>query len=213
MESILQGIPRVSVYLDDILITGKTEEEHLQNLEEVLSRLQAAGARLKRGKCFFVLRSVEYLGHRISEKGLHPTTKKVHAIQQAPPPSNQAQLKSFVGLINYYIKFLPNLSHTLAPLYRLLQVKVPWQWEEEQQKAFETAKKQLTTDQVLVHYDPSKPIVLACNVSPYGLGAVLSHQLEDGVEKPITFASRSLAPAEKGYSHSLKRRPWQSFLV
>ena len=126
MESILQGIPRVSVYLDDILITGKTEVEHLQNLEEVLSRLQAAGAHLKRGKCVFMLRSVEYLGHRISEKGLHPTTKKVHAIQQAPPPSNQAQLKSFVGLINYYSKFLPNLSHTLAPLYRLLQVKVPY---------------------------------------------------------------------------------------
>ena len=143
---------------------------------------------------------MEYLGHRISEKGLHPTTKKVHAIQQAPPPSNQAQLKSFVGLINYYSKFLPNLSHTLAPLYRLLQVKVPWQWEEEQQKAFEAAKKQLTTEQVLVHYDPCKPIVLACDASPYGLGAVLSHQLEDGVEKPITFASRSLAPAEKGYS-------------
>ena len=187
----------LSVYLDDILITGKTEEEHLQDLEEVLSRLQAAGARLKRGKCFFMLRSVEYLGHRISEKGLHPTTKKVHAIQQAPPPSNQAQLKSFVGLINYYSKFLPNLSHTL---YRLLQVKVPWQWEEEQQKAFEAAKKQLTIEQVLVHYDPCKPIVLAYDASPYGLGAVLSHQLEDGVEKPITFASRSLAPAEKGYS-------------
>ncbi len=85
-------------------------------------------------------------------------------------------------------------SYTKQPDY-----KVPWHWREEQQRAFEAAKKQLTTDQVLVHYDQEKPIILACD-APYGLGAVLSHQMEDGTEKPISFTSRSLAPAEKGYS-------------
>ena len=199
MENILQGIPRVSVYIDDILVTGATDEEHLQNLEEVLSRLQAAGARLKQKKCSFMLPSVEYLGHRISEAGLQPTNKKVHAIQAAPPPTNQSQLKSFLGLINYYCKFLPNLSHTLSPLYRLLQTRATWEWGEEQQAAFDAAKAQLTADRILAHYDQSKPIILACDASPYGLGAVLSH-LVDGEERPVAYASRSLAPAEKGYS-------------
>ena len=200
METILQGIPGVSVYIDDILVTGKAEEEHLQHLEEVLSRLEAVGARLRRSKCFFMLPSIEYLGHIISERGLQPTNRKVQAIQAAPAPTNQTQLKSFLGLINYYSKFLPNLSTILFPLYRLLQSKVPWQWEEKEQRAFETAKAKLTTDRVLAHYDPTKPIVLACDASPYGLGAVLSHVMENGEEKPVAFTSRSLAPAEKQYS-------------
>ncbi len=121
METVLQGIPGVSVYIDDILVSGKTDDEHLQNLQEVLKRLEKVGARLKRSKCFFMLPAVEYLGHRISEQGLQPTMKKVQAIQLAPAPSDISQLKSFLGLINYYSKFLPNLSHTLSPLYRLLQ--------------------------------------------------------------------------------------------
>ncbi len=199
IENILQGIPRVSVYLDDILVTGNTETKHLKNLDKVLSRLQV-GARLKKQKCYFMLPSVEHLGHVISEKGIQPTDKKVQAIHAAPIPTNQSQLKSFLGLINYYCKFLPNFSHTLAPLYRLLQTKVPWCWKEEQQKAFDTAKKQLITNQILVHYDPSKSILLACDAYPYGLGAVLSHRMEGGEERPIAFPSRSLAPAEKNYS-------------
>ena len=200
IENILQGIPNVSVYLDDILITGKTEEEHLRTLEEVLSRLEKAGIRLRRGKCAFMLKSLEYLGHRISGKGLQPTDKKVKAVRAAPAPTNLTQLKSFLGLINYYCKFMPNLSNTLSPLYRLLQKGTRWQWGKEQQDAFETAKSQLTTDRVLVHYDPTKSIILACDASPYGLGAVLSHKLDNGEEKPIAFASRSLAAAEKQYS-------------
>ena len=167
MENILRGIPSVSVYIDDILITGKTSDEHLHNLEAVLSRLEEVGVRLKRSKCAFMLPSVEYLGHCISERGLQPTGKKVKAIQSAPAPTNLTQLKSFLGLINYYCKFLPNLSDTLSPLYRLLQKKAQWQWGKEQQAAFESAKSELTTDRVLVHYDPTKIIVLACDTSPY----------------------------------------------
>ena len=93
-----------------------------------------------------------------------------------------------------------HLSSTLSPLYRLLQKRARWQWGKEQRQAFEKARKQLTSDQVLVHYDPSMALVLACDASPYGLGAVLSHQFEDGQERPIAYASRTLTPAEKKYS-------------
>ncbi len=91
----------------------------MQTLEEVLARLQKAGVRLNRNKCAFMLPSVEYLGHRISEKGLQPTNKKVEVIKSAPAPTDLTQLKSFLGLINYYCKFLPNLSNTLSPLYKV----------------------------------------------------------------------------------------------
>ena len=84
IESLLQGIPKVVVYLDDILVTGSTDEEHLQNLAEVLKRIQQAGLRLKKEKCEFLAKSVVYLGHMIDEKGLHPTTDKVDAITKAP---------------------------------------------------------------------------------------------------------------------------------
>ena len=200
MENLLQGLPQVCVYLDDILVTGKSEAEHHQNLDEVLTRLEQAGLRLKRSKCFFMLSSVEYLGHKISAQGLQPTDEKIRAIKEAPAPKDVSQLKSFLGLVNYYGKFLPHLSQTLASLYRLLQKEMLWNWGEEQEKAFQDAKSQLTSECVLVHYDPEKELILACDASPYGVGAVLSHRMEDGQDRPVAFASRSLAPAERNYS-------------
>ena len=200
IESILQGIPHVTVYIDDILISGTTQEEHLHNLEEVLRRLERANIRLKLCKCAFFLPSVDYLGHRISAQGLQPLSDKVNAIRDAPAPQNVSQLKSFLGSLTYYCKFLPNLSSTLAPLYRLLHKNAHWKWGTEQQEAFKQAKFSLSSDSLLIHYDPSKELILACDASPYGVGAVLSHKLDDGTEKPIAFASRSLAPAEKKYS-------------
>ena len=120
METILQDLPHVCVYLDDILVTGPTEEQHLATLEEVLRRLDTAGVRLKHKKCAFMLPSIEYLGHCISADGLQPTDSKIKALKQAPVPANVSQLKSFLGLLNYYGKFVPNLSTVLAPLHSLL---------------------------------------------------------------------------------------------
>ena len=186
-------------HIDDILITGANDEEHIHNLEAVLSCLEKAGLRLKLKKCQFMLPAVEYLGHQITAQGLQPTDEKVQAIKKAPAPTSVSQLKSFLGLINYYGKFLPNLSSILAPIYRLLQKHTTWTWGPQQEKAFQDAKASITSECILVHYDPKKELVLACDASPYGIGAVLSHRIE-GDDKPIAFASRSLAPAEKKYS-------------
>ena len=126
MEDLLQGIPRVTVYIDDILITGETKAEHLQTLEEVLKRLVKAGLRVKKNKCKFMIPSVSYLGHIIDANGLRPLPEKIQAIQQACTPKNMTELKSYLGLLTYYGKFLPNLSTRLAPLYKLLSKNEMW---------------------------------------------------------------------------------------
>ena len=199
IENILQGLKHVCVYIDDILVTGISEDDHLKNLDEVLQRLGNAGLHLKREKCSLMLPEVQYLGHKISAKGLEPTDEKIKAIREAPAPQNVTQLRSFLGAINYYCKFLPNLANNLSPLYKLLQHQSKWTWGPEQIKAFELAKQHLASPPLLVHFDPEKPLVLSCDASPYGVGAVLSHSI-DGGEQPIAFASRTLSTAEHNYS-------------
>ena len=135
MDTILQGIPSTICYLDDIQVTGVTEAEHLQNLE-VLKRLQASRLRVKSQKCHFMEPSVEYLGHRIDAKGVHTTSQKLEAILQARAPQNPEQLQSFLGLLHYYGKFLPNLSTLLYPLNHLLKSNAQWRWSADCQQAF-----------------------------------------------------------------------------
>ncbi len=122
MDAILQGIPRVICYLDDVLVTGVSNSEHLKTLEAVLKRLCEHAVWLKRDKCAFFPDAVEYLGHRIDASGVHTSSKKVSAITEAPAPWNIQELRSFLGLINYYAKFIPNLASCLHPLYNLLRV-------------------------------------------------------------------------------------------
>uniref|UniRef100_A0A1X7UVX8 Reverse transcriptase domain-containing protein n=1 Tax=Amphimedon queenslandica TaxID=400682 RepID=A0A1X7UVX8_AMPQE len=121
MDTLLQGIPGVCVYLDDILISGQSEEEHLARLSEVLRRLAESGMRLKKEKCSFLLPSVKYLGQVISSKGLSTSDTKVATITNAPLPTNVSELRSFLRMVNYYGKFLPDLAMVLSPLYSLLQ--------------------------------------------------------------------------------------------
>ena len=143
MENLFQGIPRVSVYLDNILVTGATEQEHLANLTQVLQHLQSAGMRLKSSKCAFLLSSLSYLGHVISAEGLRTAESKVQAVVDAPNPKNPSELRSFLGMVNYYGKFLPNLATTLAPLYKLLRQATAWKWGHPQKDAFCHVKKLL----------------------------------------------------------------------
>lgn len=159
----------------------------MENLGVVLQRLEDAGFRLKREKCV--------------THGLQPVGRKVKAIVEAPSPSNVSELKAYLGLLNYYGKFLPNLATCLAPLYELLKKGKCWEWLTEQEEAFQHSKKLLQSANVLVHYSADKELVLACDASPYRLGAVLLHRLEDGNERPISFMSHTLSGADKKYSH------------
>jgi len=169
-----------------------------------LKRLSEAGLRARKEKCVFLAPSVIYLGHKIDREGLHPVPEKVKAVQEAPRPTNVTELKSYLGLLSYYSKFLPNLSTVMAPLYKLLQKKQAWIWESPQETAFVESKKLLLSSQVLVHFNPKLEICLACEASNYGIGAVLSHKLPNGQEKPIGFVSRSLSETEQKYSEIVK---------
>ena len=197
MDIILQEIPHNIYSIDDILITGVDDQEHLANLEEVL---QYHGIALKKNKCKFMCDHVEYIGHIVDSENLHVTPGKIKAIVDAPKPQNVTELRTYLGLVNYYGKFIPNLASTLLLLNSLLQKYCKWVWSEECTKAVQEANKKLTSSHILTHYNPSLPIRLATDTSQYGIGAVLSHVTPHGVEKPIAFASRTLSKSERNYS-------------
>ena len=126
--------------------------------------------------------------------------EKVEAIRDAPVPRNTQELKSFLGILHYYDKFMPNLSSLLHPLNQLLRSEIPWEWSPACNQAFASAKNLLISAPVLAHYDPTLPLKLDGDASAYGIGAVISHVLEDGSEQPIAYASRTLSSAERNYA-------------
>ena len=150
--------------------------------------------KLRLSKCSFRVPEVSYLGYRIDAAGLHPTDDKVKAIVEAPAPTNVKQLESYLGVFNFYSRFVPNASTILEPLNQLCRSGVPWRWGEEQKSAFLKSKQHLLNSQVLVHFDPKLPISLitVADSSSYGIGAVLSH-IVDGQERPVCFASKNVA--------------------
>ena len=200
IEQVLQGIPMVVCCADDILVSGKTDEEHLANLNEVLSRLGSAGLRLKMSKCSFMQPSVEYLGYRVDAHGLHVIEKKVQAIRDAPAPENPQQLRSFLGMVTYYSKFISNYSTITHPLNELLRDGVEWKWSKRQEEAFSKLKDKLASAPVLMNFSDNLPLKLDTDASQYGVGAVISHVLPTGEERPIAFASRILNKSERNYT-------------
>lgn len=122
------------------------------------------------------------------------------AIKQMPRPSNVTEVRAFTGMVNYYGRFIPNLSAILRPLNLLLRKNTPFAWSKDCEAAFCQAKESFTRDRVLVHFDPRLPLVLATDASQYGVGAVLSHRYPDGSEKVIQFASKTLSMTEQKYS-------------
>ena len=181
--------------LDDILVTGSTNAEHLAALEpsDVWRRW---GCVLRKTKCVFLAESVIYLGHVIDAEGLHPIQEKVRAVQDAPDPApkNATELKSYLGLLSYYSKFLRDLATVLAPLYKLRLGAL------RKERHFRSQRNLLLSSQVLVHFDPELEIHVACDASDFGIGAVLSHKMPDSTEKPVGFVSRTLNESEKKYS-------------
>ena len=201
LETLLAGIPGVGVFLDDVIVSGADIDAHNSALRAVLSRLQAAGLRVNREKCQFGLAEVTYLGHKVSSRGVETTDDKVKAILRAPEPGSVSQLRSWLGGINYYGKFLKDLSTVLAPLYLLLRQNQPWRWGDAERGAFEAGKKLLLKPPVLAHFDPRYEVVLSADASPIGIGSVLSVMTPTG-EKPVAFFSRTLNETERRYSQT-----------
>lgn len=199
MDQCFSGMP-VQCYLDDLLITGRDDEEHLANLKLVLGRIQELGLTLNKEKCAFMKDSTEYCGHIITKERLQQSPRKVEAIAQMPQPQNITQLRAFIDMVQYYAKFVPNLSHRLHSLLQLLLKGRTWHWGRHQQECFDSIKEELKKDNVLTHYNQEYELTLACDSSAYGLGAVLSHVMPDGSERPIAYASRTLNNAEKNYA-------------
>lgn len=139
-EGLLADLTGVHVYLDDIVVGGRNALDHERNLRAVLERIPNDGLRLNKDKCTFGATSIEYLANRIDKDGIHPTEKKVEAIGNAPRPKDKQQLQSFLGLLNFYRRFLRGASHILGPLHRLLGQATRWRWGEEEAAAFSQAK-------------------------------------------------------------------------
>ena len=156
MEKILQGFEKVGCILDDLIVTESNDEKHLRLLDKLLQRLENFGVKLKRSKCFFMQHSVEYFSFMVNAEGIHPSSKKLEAILKLPEPRNVKELQSFLGIVNHYRKFIPDMSTLLDPLTQLLKKKITWFWSQNCKKAFKRLKKLLASSKVLIHYDPEK---------------------------------------------------------
>lgn len=190
MDGLLSDIPKAVSRLDDILVAGTDEEDHLRTLSLVLEQLLSTGFRLNKTKCKFLQSSVVYLaiGHVIDGEGLHPTEEKLKAINDAPRPKDVTALKSFLGLLLFYSRFMPHHSTVLAPLHQRLKKGALWSWSKVEDDAFLAAKQLVLDSQTLIHYDHSLPLFLSYDASSYGAGAVLSHKI-DGQFRPVAFVS------------------------
>lgn len=168
---------------------------------------------MKKGKCQIWQLFVEYLGHHIDALGIHTSSNKLVAITQAPAPGNVTELLSFLGILNYYDKFILNLATLVHPLNELLKSGQSWRWTEEHAAAYEAAKQQLSSAPILVHYDPKLPIHLAGDASSYRIGAMLSQVLPDGADHPIAYPHVSCGPVSATTHNWRKKhcRSWQAF--
>lgn len=206
----------VTVYLDDILIYSRNEAEHAQHVREVLATLRSHGLRAKLSKCEFWRPEVKYLGHIVSKDGVRMDPQKVDKICNWPLPKDITELRAFVGLANYFRRFIAGFGSLSAPLTDLFSApRLPKEWPQAALNAFEQIKKRLTTDVLLRFPDFSKPFEVVSDASLNGTGAVL---LQEG--RPVAFSSKKFTPAERNYStgeqellgvvHAL--REWRCYL-
>lgn len=200
MEALLRGIPGVVVYQDDITVTGKDFSDHMKNLRAVLNKLKSAGLKLNPQKCAFFQQRISYLGFSIDKFGLSKNDERFSNILKAPVPSNVSELRAFVGMANHYSKFIENFAQKLTPLYALLRKDTEFNWSGDCQKAYELIKAEVTSDAVLVHFNPTLPIILTTDASNTAVAGVLSHRFPDGLIKPVAFVSRALSKSESNYS-------------
>ena len=195
MRKLLKGMSNVDNFVDDIIIFTSTWEHHMQEFEELLKRLRDANLTVKPSKCSIGFQNLECLGHLVGGTLIRPCPDKILAIEKAERPVTKKQVRSFLGLVGFYISFIPNFSAELTKKGESNKVH----WDEPQQRAFDSLKKALTVQPILKMADLSKPFTFQVDASNEGLGAVLL-QDEEGKKSPIAYASRKLKPSEKLYA-------------
>ena len=201
MDKVLRGTSGFAgVYLDDIIVYGNTWSEHLKNLEIVLQKVQEAGLTLKLKKCNFGVSECTYLGHRIGRGGVLPENSKVKAIQGMPIPRTKKQVRSFLGMVGYYRRFIPHFATKAEPLTNLTKKGLPEviSWTEETNSSFESLKTDLTQSVMLRNPDYTQTFQLQTDASDVGVGAVLSQGGEQ--DQPIAYFSRKVLERERHYS-------------
>jgi hypothetical protein len=190
----------VVVFIDDILVYSKNEEEHAEHLRIVLQCLRDHKLYAKFSKCEFWLDSVKFLGHTISNEGISVDPSKVQEVMEWRLPKSVHQIRSFLGLAGYYCHFVPDFSRIAKPMTKLLKKGVKFVWDEKCENAFQTLKRYLTSAPVLAQPDNSKPYEVYCDALGTGLGCVLMQE-----NRLIAYASRALHTHEKNYpTHDLE---------
>lgn len=202
MMDILQDLVGVSceVFIDDIIVYGRDQREFLDRLRTVLERFRRHRLRLKLSKCQFGLSQVEYVGHIVNGDGIALSDRRREALRQIRAPTSTAELRSFLGLANYFRQFVPNYAVVSKPLTALCSPKVAFRWAEEQETAFQTLKKAACNCQLLSHLDYDRPIILRTDASTLGVGGVLFQMGEEGRERPIAFVSKAFNETEQRWS-------------
>ena len=200
MDVVLSGLNLdiCLVYLDDIVTFSKTVEEHLERLDAVFSRLRQAGLKRKPEKCKFFQKSVTFLGHEISDQGIGTCQEKIKAVSEWPVPTNIREVRAFVGLASYYRRFVQNFASIATPLHALMKSNQRFVWGDKEQEAFEKLKAALTSPPILAMPCDTGELILDTDAADTGIGAVLS-QCQDGVERVVAYASRSLDARERNY--------------
>ena len=189
---------------DDILIGGKNKEEHDKTLETVLQRASDFGITFSKEKCEFGVKSIEFYGYKFTGNGLMPTEEKVRAVKECKEPESKSEVKSFLGMIGYLSKFIPNYSSLTAPLRELTKKESKFRWNETEQRAFEKLKDAITNKKIMAYFNPKLPIILRTEASFHdGISAAIFQRTGEGL-RPVHYISRTMTPTEKKYSQTEK---------
>lgn len=201
VRKVIQGVPGVANKSDDIIVYTETVDEHYESVRKLLERLRNAGLTVNWQKCELFKSELVFDGHKLSDKGVNPTRVKVEAVAEAREPENVSELRSFLGLVNYSARYIPNFATTAEPLRRLTRKDEPFVFGEEQRQSFQALKAHLSSAETLGYFDVRAKTKVVADASPYGLGAVLV-QIQEGEPKVIAYASRSLSAVERRYSQT-----------
>ena len=203
VRDILQGLPGIENAADDMVVHGTTLTQHDRRLNQLLKRLAENNVTVNPDKCNFRQSSVVFYGLQLDEHGVKPTSSTVSALREAAVPTSASEVRSFLGTVGFSSRFLPDFSTTAEPLRRLTHHNAKFVWAAEQQAAFDKLKQQVTTAEALAYFDPAAATQVMADASPVGLGAVLL-QTQDGVRRPVAYASRTLTDVERRYSQTEK---------